>query len=426
MINNSNGFFSDEKFNRLLQMGKDGEAVIMPMLSECSKCWRYPVSKIENGENWYCPIRPITIDKTDDAAFQEVLDIDAQLSFSCEGCPLFDYYAAREIDLADADQWHEIKTNYITHGQSASGSGTAFTQNIAIETVENLKKLNKFKAVAIDAEKEQKKRIRGEKTKKFEEEKQSCTKKDPRRSGRTVFNTPGAGWFYKTLKRYEGLPPYQNRHKSIHGDPLLADWYHFYQPIDAWDLTTEVAEATQEEIDKWLNDDSVPRGSTLITQYPFSYCISIKGSYLKEISYFYNEHDMGENHKGKLIPIADLVACHVYRGTGKGIAPDIEAASGTGKLWDSDNMRLFITADSTIIKGTPANGRAKGQRRYIPRRMIEDIEKVYPVRGGLVVGVTPQKEMFKRKENKYDKQYSGAYLIPAKLIWEVILAEHYE
>lgn len=417
--NNSNGFFTDDKFHRLLEAGKVGEAIIMPMLSYACKCWRYPM---EMANGWVCPHAPTVIDKTDDTEFQKALDIDAQLHFSCDNCPVYDFYNDRAMlwDKAEIDQWHEIKTNYATHGESKEENSIGYTQNIAIETVEWLQKLKKFKRIGIDAEREKPK---GEKNKKFSALIGECVRADPRFKHSTIFNTPGAGWYYKALKHYSGIP---RTKASIQGEPLLADWYHFYQRIQAAD-GYKVAEATQEEIDKWLNDDNVPRGSLLITQYPFSYCISISGSYLKKLVRLYTkEVEYGKpekRQKAKLIPIADLIPCHVYKGAD--LMPDVELSAETGERWNSEEMRLFISGDCGRVKRTPAGGSMEGQRYYIPRRLIEETEKVYPVRGGKVIAVAPQKEVFKRKYSKYDWKYSDTYLIPKMFALMAALAERY-
>lgn len=445
--NNSNGFFTDEKFYRLLEAGKVGEAIIMPMLSYACKCWRYPM---EHEAEWTCFCAPTPIDKTDDKEFQKALDIDAQVHFTCEGCPVFKE-KADILDEEEADQWHEIKTNYATHGDSLEENGVNCTQNILIETVENRDKLGKFISKALAAEKKNERTPETERE--FHKIVTEQTRADPRRKGATVFNTPGAGWYYKVLKHYSGIPNgWYGEKESIKGDPLLADWYHFYQRIQAGD-GYKVAEATQEEIDKWLNDDSVPRGSLLITQYPFSYCISISGSYLKklmkgrkEIEYYTTKDGKRITQRGVLIPIADLIECDVFRGDDK--TYDDEVSAQTGALWNNEEMRLFISGECAEVKRTPAGGSMEGQRLYIIDRIAKEIErevntitiplKRYSMKGrevvkmetvqaeGVFIRIEQQKEMFKRKEAKkgYDK-YSDAYLMPMMEIRALAAAERY-
>ena len=445
--NNSSGFFTDDKFHRLLEAGKVGEAIIMPMLSYACKCWRYPM---EHEANWICPCAPTIIDKTDDTEFQKVLDIDAQVHFTCDGCPVFKEKSEEFLDLdgEEADQWHEIKTNYATHGESREEGGVNYTQNILIETVENNRKLGKFKYDAIEAEHEKPK---GKKSKEFSELISECVRTDPRyKYYSTVFNTPGAGWYYKALKHYVGIPRGEKRgeKESIKGEPLLADWYHFYQRIQAAD-GYKVSEATQEEIDKWLNDDRVPRGSLLITQYPFSYCVSISGSYLRKLVKERKEIEYGTGirKKGILVPIADLIPCDVYRGDD--LTHDDELSAKTGALWNGEKMRIFISGECAEVKRTPASGNMEGQRLYTIDRLAKEIERgVYsvtiPMRRytmrereiveaktiqaeAVFIKVEQQKEMFKRKEAKkkgWDK-YSDTYLIPKMEMRALAVAEKY-
>lgn len=423
-----NKILSENDFHRLLEAGKVGEAIIMPMLSHACKCWRYPV---EHEADWVCYCAPTPIDKTDDKEFQKALDIDAQVHFTCEGCPVFKE-KADILDEEEADQWHEIKTNYATHGDSLEENGVNCTQNILIETVENRSKLKNFKSKALAAEKKNERTPETERE--FHKIVTEQTRADPRRKGATVFNTPGAGWYYKVLKHYNGVPnAWYGEKESIKGEPLLADWYHFYQRIQAGD-GYKVAEATQEEIDKWLNDDSVPCGSQLITQYPFSYCISISGSYLKKLMKGRKEIEYGKtkNQMGALIPIADLIECDVFRGAD--LTYDNELSAETGALWNDEEMRFFISGECVEVK-QPTEGSVEGQL-YIIDRIAKEIEREvvntepvllrhYVMKGreivkietiqaesGFIV-VEQQKEMFKRREkNKGWDKYSDTYLLP--------------
>ena len=403
-------------FNKMVAAGADGEGIIMPMLSVACKCWRGVGVNIEGHSRCYQP--PQLIDRRKDRAFQEVLDIDAQLHFNCSGCPVFEKLGA-EWD-AEKDEWHEIKTNYETHGESASGSRKAYTQNIAIETVEN---------------KYWKKDHMGAKYKSETE-----VKTDPR-NGDTVCVQNGAGWFNKTT--------------DAEGHRILADWYHFYQPIKA-------ERATQEEIDRWLNDDAVPAGSTLIVQYPFSYCISIRGSYLEKIAEAtteiidpdygeafatlkprYKEVDIGKQ-KVKLIPVADILPCMVYRW---GWA-DLEEAEGTGEYFSQDDIITFIAGDSIIQKPfRAASEQYKTPMRYKVRRIYESVNHVYePQRVSIkangqerviaegagieAITITPQQEKHRVKQDAEQRKhwidkYSDLYLMPEALERQAAAAESY-
>ena len=402
-----------EFFNKMVAAGADGEDIIMPMLPVACKCWRGVGVNIEG--HYRCCQPPQLIDKRKDRAFQEVLDIDAQLHFNCSGCPVFKKLGA-DGDT-EKDEWHEIKTNYETHGESASGSGKAYTQNLAIETVENKYwKKNHIYETGIKA------------------------MTDPR-NGDTVCVYNGAGWFNKTT--------------DIEGHRILADWYHFYQPIKA-------ERATQEEIDRWLNDDAVPAGSTLIIQYPFSYCISIRGSYLEKIATAateiidpdygeefatleprYKEVDIGKQ-KVKLIPIADILPCMVYR---RGWA-DLEAAEGTGEWFSQDDIITFIAGDSIIQKPfRAASEQYKTPMRYKVRRIYESVNHVYePQRVSIRVNgkeiviaegagieaitITPQQEKHRVKQDAAQRKYwtdkySDLYLMPEVLEKQAAAAESY-
>ena len=423
-----------EFFNRMVAAGEAGEDIIMEQLPIACRCWR-GISKVGRGCKVplvfeICCQPPTLIDHRKNKAFQEVLDIDAQLHFSCGGCPVFDALGWGHGD-AEIDQWHEIKTNYETHGQSASGSGKEYTQNIAIETVENKywKKNHTGKNYQMELE----------------------IKTDPR-NGDAVCVRHGAGWFNKTTDR--------------NNNRVLADWFHFYQPIDAENFANwNVERATQEEIDRWLNDDAVPAGSTLITQYPFSYCISIRGSYLEKIVYetIYDEEweeelikerygkaiDIGAKQKGYLVPIADILPCLVYRrGYNDTIRACLEKAEGTGKLFSQDDIIAFIAGDSIIQKPFSAASRQdKAPMRYIIKRIYEFYNVVYePQRvtinidgkertiaegaGIEAIIVKPQQEKHRAKQEittqtKWRDEYSDLYLMPEPLEMMAAAAEKY-
>jgi len=185
----------------------------------------------------------------------------------------------------------------------------------------------------------------------------------------------------------------------------------------------------------------------LITQYPFSYCISISGNYLRKLVKRRKEIEYA-NHKkrGILIPIADLIACDVYKGAD--LTRDDELSAETGFLWNNEEMRLFLAGDCGIVKRTPAEASFEGQKRYVIDRMMREVEDIYlnivPVRHYITNGreivkaetiniqvetieAEPQKGLFKRKEAKkgWDK-YSDTYLIPKMFIRAAAEFEKYK
>lgn len=418
---------NSEFFNMMVSAGEAGEDVIMKQLPIACKCWR-GVGMVGRGrrvplEFDMCYQPPKLIDRRKDKAFQKVLDIDIQLHYKCGGCPVFDALEWGHGD-AEKDEWHEIKTNYETHGQSASGGNSERTQNIAIETVEN---------------KYWKKNHIGEEPRRIET--------DPR-NGKEVYVNNGAGWFNKTTTKDKKR--------------ILADWYHFYQPIDADDFSNSltVERATQKEIDRWLNDDAVPEGSTLIIQYPFSYCISIKGEYLEKIATArteidkewggtvkprYEDRDIGTKQKGKLIPVADILPCLVYRR-----GADLKKAEGTGEWFKNgqEDLLTFIAGDSIIQKPfSLASGQGQKPKRYIVRRIYENRNDTYePQRVSInadgkeitlaegtgieAVIVRPQQEKHREKQDEAQKKYwtdkySDLYLMPEPLEMMAATAEKY-
>ena len=417
-----------EFFNKMVKAGEAGEAIIMEQLPKACKCWR-GVGKVGRGlkvplEFNMCYQPPTLIDKRQDRDFQRVLDIDVQLHYDCSGCPVFDALGWGHGD-AVIDEWHEIKTNYATHGESKSKKGKRNTQNTDIETVEDRywKKNNKWKM-----------ELRAE--------------KDPR-NGEGVAVHNGAGWFNKTT--------------DINGKRILADWFHFYQPIDIEDFSNwNVERATDEEIEKWLNDDTVPCGSTLIIQYPFSYCISIRGSYLEKIATWcdvaydddgdiisieerYKDKDIGAKQRGKLIPVADILPCLVYRGE----RADLEKAEGTGEWFSQDNIVTFIAGDCIIQKpfSAAASGQSEAPKRYIINRVYSFYNDAYePQRVSIRVNgkeitiaegagieailIKPQQEKHRAKQiktenTKWTDKYSDLYLMPEPLEMLAATAEKY-
>ena len=76
------------------------------------------------------------------------------------------------------------------------------------------------------------------------------------------------GWYNKTM------------------DGTKATLYHFYQPftnILEKDVHATIIRATDEEAKAWLEDERIPDGSILLTQFPLKYILSITGKWLKRL-----------------------------------------------------------------------------------------------------------------------------------------------
>lgn len=461
--------------------GTEGAAIIIEQMKEgyTCPCWRYfdrlgelsfpfegckqrpRVINLDDPNEIDTDGKPLGKDKVD--AFHKMMDTDLKVHFSCKGCMVFDALkvSGGRVDGAEIDQWHEIKSNYATHGQSVRNDGKTdgarTTQNIPIETIENEGTIKDNK----------KKPLMG-----------MLLEDDPR-GIEPIYATEGMGWYNKTRRCKDD-------------SRVLSDWYHFYQPIDPWDFENiNVEAATDEEIEAWLNDNTVPDGSELIIQYPPSYCISIKGSYIekmlvKEIpwneddyedefyygmdigekpkKYFnfedvwgndermkevfgeipktkqeqrYKEKSIGWTRRGYLIPVADILPCYTYnRGA------DLERAEGTGELFNKDNIHVFIAADSIRkkpVKDDSASSTAERPHRYIIKRLIgaeetgalnipvfivgeDGIPHGYRLKAdNAYTAPVKEKDVFHREEQAEEKkkwftdEYSGYYLMPVVL-----------
>lgn len=206
-----------------------------------------------------------------------------------------------------------------------------------------------------------------------------------------------------------------------------AEWYHFYQPYDSWEWIGKkrkrfdkgYKEATEREIQAFMNDDGIPDGSILLLQYPVELCISISGAHLELIidkhiddavkqqiciplkskSYaddgaaLYTRKDEKPLVTAYLMPIKSLVPCReVYRHTTIPIKEfqDIEAAIwGERTKPDEANMTIIrekaMDANGEEIKGIAQEREeiiklkdeklSRGENIDAERKKIEELTK---------------------------------------------------
>lgn len=325
---------SKEWFDLMLSKGAYGEKYIIPQLPWACKCWRYHITHaISNKGTWIenkrCRHLPTPIDVTKDEWLWKTADVDVELEYDCAGCPVYDWNnagrAAGHRDKQQIKEWHEIKTNYAAHKENYSGKGVLDiwgTQNIYIELIGN-KELYDTGEI-----------------------------REYRRGTEVKKIRAGIGWWLKN------------------GD-VKDDWYHFFQPMEDGFLTPVFAD--EKLVRKWLNDDNVPDGAVLILKWPFSYCLSITGEYIKKIIRMgkYGKPIISVENNGKwvkqqahLIPVGDILPCVAFNPNpqsekgkqrlkedgilGLSQGADIDKL---GRFYDKFNVVAFIGGDSIVVKG---------------------------------------------------------------------------
>lgn len=308
------------------EAGDIGENIIYPMLKLPLICWR--------GSNCSC-VR-WNFEATHIAENGKKVDADVSIKFDCTGCRNL-----REGQEPKCTQAHEIKTNIATNDRSLF-TRTERSQNLYIEFIQNLE------AYLRDNKK---------------------TEDDPLTGGKITYRE-GIGWWRKREEAFK------NGQTTINE----ADWYHFYQPYDMWerihlnrsgDNLKHYQSATDEQINKWFEDDSIPQNSILITQVPVEYCISVPGKQLKKliedrVGYPYNKNDyeMGWN-----INIKDVIPCqqqYITDGTDGRTAGIKEARiSLIGEYVTRESKERIKGAITTLVAGksfyTPAEIYGKKQ-----------------------------------------------------------------
>ena len=407
---------SREWFDMMLTKGEYGEKYIIPQLSWACKCWRYHITHaITNKGTWItnerCRHLPTPVDVTKDEWLWKTADVDAKLVYDCAGCPVYDWNnagrAAGQRDKRSIEEWHEIKTNYAAHKEDYSADNGAVygTQNIYIELIGNKQLYDE-----------------GE----YWEYRRGTEKRKIRK---------GIGWWLKN------------------GD-TKDDWYHFFQPMDDGFCTPEFAD--EKLVRRWLNDTSVPDGAVLILKWPFSYCLSITGEYLKKIIALgnYGKPLLWVNNNGKmvrqqahLIPIGDVLPCVAFNPNpqsekGKQMLKEdgiIGLTQGgdvskLGRFYDAFNVVAFIGGDSIVVKG---DEKQEGNLDwlYVPQALYDtamgadkfDVAKLNGKENAsgakLVVNVGMAEPDWHFYKEKY--QYGGSIVMPKLEYDEVARAEVY-
>jgi len=353
---------SKEWFDLMLSKGEYGEKYIIPQLPWACKCWRYhntgivSFNKDKNAERLVhlpqCPNPPTSVDVTKDETLWGPYDVDAKLLYNCAGCPVFDWVnagrAAGDKDKPQIEEWHEIKTNYATHKEDLEAKTPWGTQNIYIELIGNMDSYNTGKT------------------------------RDYTRGTEKIKIRVGVGWWLKN------------------GD-VKDDWYHFFQPMNDSFVYPEYAD--KELVRRWLNDGNVPDGAVLMLKWPFSYCLSITGEYLKEIIRLGN---MGKKkryeprltsvknngrwvrQKVHLIPVGDILPCVALNPNPKSeigkqrLKEDgiMALAQGgdfewLGRFYDKSNVVAFIGGDSVVVKGDEKQI-GNFNRLYVPQALYDE------------------------------------------------------
>lgn len=241
--------------------GGIGEATVFPLLSMPVWCWR-------TGKGFCHRWQDVEYK----AAQGKKVDADVVISFdACEAsadgerqrCPMLEGIE----NAAAGKQLHEIKTNIAAYDKSIKEDSNR-TQNLFIELVQSqywyLKNIIKEELDPLEG------------------------------SGKKLPYRKGIGWWKKREYAFErGITQYDK-----------ADWYHFYQPLDAWErlkvardkdgnllypdlkrptgCEANYSRATDEEIEEWVNDldminveNDTGKDAILITQIPVEVCISV-------------------------------------------------------------------------------------------------------------------------------------------------------
>ena len=375
-------------------VGGIGEATVFPLLAMPVWCWRTAKGACKRWQ------------QVEYKAQEGKVDADVVISFdACEGCPMLGDDVA-----AAGKQLHEIKTNVAAYDITITEGKANRTQNLYIELVQNEKAY-------------------------LENEIMSET--DPLEGGKLLPYRKGIGWWRKREYAFEkGI----TRHDKAH-------WYHFYQPLDIWERVkaakdengnllypdierpigseAQFTRATDEEIQKWLDDWCIDDNAILITQIPVEICISVPRGVLKRLvnniecwgeprhydrygnfvydksKYVYYNDGKGELRAYK-IPIRDVVPCINMGTINRGDTYETQGQKGV--LVSLIGEYVVRNGGGHRIKGVIPDLSTIGYNAYTPARLAGEVGED----GAIRVNVNAFK-------NPYDK--TGAVWVP-RIIWE--------
>jgi hypothetical protein len=367
--------------------GDIGEATTFPFLVMPVWCWRTGKGPCKRWQ------------QVEYKAQEGKVDADVVISFdACKGCQMLG------DDLAvDGKQLHEIKTNVAAFDKSIKENSNR-TQNLFIELVQSE---YWYRQNIIEEE------------------------LDPLEgSGKKLPYRKGVGWWKKRGFAFDrGITRYDKAH-----------WYHFYQPLDAWErlkmardkegnllyphlerptgCEAQYSRATDDEIETWLWDFGIEMGddAILITQIPVEICISVPCDVLKGMVDAISVESWGEqrhyNKYGELtwnkdiysyfkdsgllraykIPIRDVIPCVNVGASKRGEPRETQGKNGV----------LVSLVGEYVRYGTDGH-RIKG--------LIPDTAEIYtPAR---LTGMMGERVNYTAFKNPYDK--TGAIWVPRKI-----------
>ena len=362
--------------------GDIGEATVFPLLVMPVWCWRTAKGACKRWQ------------QAEYKAQEGKVDADVVISFdACEGCPMLGDGAA-----AAGKQLHEIKTNVATFDKAIAGTSD-HTQNLYIELIQSPYWYPKNKIVS---------------------------EADPLEGGKQLPYRKGIGWYRKREYAYErGI----TKHDKAH-------WYHFYQPLDAWERVkaakdeegnllypglerpigseAQFTRATDEEVQAWLDDWLVDDNAILITQIPVEICISVPRGVLKKL--VAEVESWGKQREtNSICYIDDAGLLRAYKIAIKDVIPCInmgtisrgaehETTGEKGVLVSLIGEYVRKNGNGRRIKGVIPDLSTIGFDVYAPARLVGEVG----ADGAIRVNVNAFK-------NPYDK--TGAVWVP-RIIWE--------